>query len=735
MTADCELPTANFSTMKPTIIITLTVLWLTISSYGQNPVIQSCIAQVRSDSILATLEHLQGYGTRYTLVDNRKVIATWLMNKFLFYGYSDVKIDSFQIVYNWTGIGDTTLWQYNVICTLQGSVAPGEICIIGGHYDSYCDNDPFTHAPGVDDNGSAVAATLEAARVMKLMNYQSESTIRFILFAGEELGYWGSKYQVTKSAEAGEDIRLMMNMDMIAFNPDSLDEVYLFRYKGAESAFLLASGAFQDYTNLTVIDGPFESQQRSDSYSYWQNGFQATWALEYKFNDYYHTVDDVVSNCNIGYCKEITRGAIATMMEMQIQPFPKVIKAQSSVDNITISWSSNGTSHLKGYRIYRSENDSAGFVQINSALVADTFYHDQTVETKKNYYYYVSLVNDSLHESVPSRIVHGARFGFTDTLLLVACLKDIETTHDSIVQFYTSVLDTIPFLWFDLNKDHPLTLGTLSQYRNLLWVTNSLYFDNITDQVSRDLETFFENHGNMMFAGFLPSRFLANNTGYPLKIPDNSLFSHYFRIDSVNKKSLSLMYRAYPDEERYDTLCVDPAKNMKSGYPGELYNIEVFTPVPGGNPIYRFDSKYDSATPQGSQQNKIVGMEYMGDDFKTILLSFPLYYIDTADARRLMKHVITNKFVNPLGVPEKQYFSNLNLQIFPNPSSSFITVSLKVNYSGSTLSIFNLNGQEILRQTIFETKTQIDISHLPSGIYIVRVMNEREVKVGKIVKE
>lgn len=168
------------------------------------------------------------------------------------------------------------------------------------------------------------------ARVMKLLNYQPESTIRFILFAGEEMGFMGSKFQAGKSKQTGEDIRFMFNMDMIAYNPDSLNQVYLFRYDGSESAFELASGAFQQYTGLEVSTGPADFLHRSDSYIYWQNGFQATWAFEYDFNDYYHSANDLVSNCNLAYCAEVTRGVMAGILEMQYRPFPQGLKAHSS---------------------------------------------------------------------------------------------------------------------------------------------------------------------------------------------------------------------------------------------------------------------------------------------------------------------------------------------------------------------------------------------------------------------
>jgi hypothetical protein len=725
--------------MKSLFTSFIVALLITMSARSQNPFIQNCINQVQPDSIQATLEQLQGFGTRYALADNRKEVANWIAGKFLQYGYSDVKLDSFQALVNYPGAGDTVIWHYNVVCSVAGTSAPGEVCIIGGHCDSYADPDPFLLAPGADDNGSAVAATLETARVMKLMGVQPESTVRFILFAAEEIGYLGSHYQASQSKEKNEDIRLMFNIDMIAFNPDSLKMVYLFRYKNVESAFNIASDVYLAYTDLSVFTGPPEFEYRSDSFTYWNYGFSSTWAFEYDFNDYYHSEADVVSNCNLEYCAEVTRGALATIMEMQYRPFPPGIVSSSSSDNVTIRWSPTVNVHLRGYNVYRSENDTAGFGQLNTTLVIDTFYVDQAVEPGKEFFYYVKLVNDSLQESSASNTVRGVKFAFTDTLLVVACMKGTQTTPDSTLQFYASVLDSIPYRWFDMNQSNPLTLGTLSKYRNTLWVVNSLEYDKITDEAVDDLGVFFENGGNMMYAGFSFSRFINGGIGYPYDHAEGSVGSKYFKVDSAFKTINSYMYQAYPAGEGYDTLRVDPDKTMKPGYPGELYNIEVFAPLPGGTPIYRFDSHYDPGTTQGSQQDKVVGLEFMGQDFKTILLSFPLLYLDTVDARKLMNYVMKYKFGNPTGIPSMTN-DKLQMMNWPNPFIEQNTVKYFLDEpSEVTLQIVNSTGQTVT--SIYdgfrlkgEHSYQWDAKGLPPGIYFILIKTEGKIGVSKAIK-
>ena len=77
-----------------------------------------------------------------------------------------------------------------------------------------------------------------------------------------------------------------------------------------------------------------------------------------------------------------------------------------------------------------------------------------------------------------------------------------------------------------------------------------------------------------------------------------------------------------------------------------------------------------------------------------------------------------------------------NLSIYPNPTQSTISIELPNTSSISTLlTLSKINGQEVFTSPIMESKTEIDISHLPAGIYIVKVCNDKNVMVQKLIKE
>jgi hypothetical protein len=139
-------------------------------------------------------------------------------------------------------------------------------------------------------------------------------------------------------------------------------------------------------------------------------------------------------------------------------------------------------------------------------------------------------------------------------------------------------------------------------------------------------------------------------------------------------------------------------------------------------------------------QDKAVGLEYMGDDFKTILLSFPLYYLDTADARKLMKYVMKEKFTHPVGItpPETtgKYPGFVN---YPNPFTSETTLAFSLNQASEvTLTIYNIQGKEVsvpVRRRFDKGPNTIKFSsgNLPSGIYQAVLQTPVSVLSGKIL--
>ena len=102
---------------------------------------------------------------------------------------------------------------YNVIAEIPGTdpVLKNEVVLLGAHLDSW------HSATGATDNADAVAAAIEAMRMLKAVGAQPKRTIRLALWGGEEEGLLGSKAYVERhlknDAAARDAIAVYLNDD------------------------------------------------------------------------------------------------------------------------------------------------------------------------------------------------------------------------------------------------------------------------------------------------------------------------------------------------------------------------------------------------------------------------------------------------------------------------------------------------------------------------------------------
>ena len=189
---------------------------------------------------------------------------------------------------------------------------------MGAHYDNYsADSDPFTLAPGANDNASGVAAVMEMARIIRKERLRPKHTFRFVAFAAEELGLHGSLYQAGKSAAQGDKITMMINYDMISYLEDPsvtpwlvniihYDNSEALRNKAAE--LCAVNSTLASYSDNTSFN-------QSDSYAYFLNGFKALFFHQSGIDSTYHTTGDRSSVCNFDYCREIVKASFALVVD------------------------------------------------------------------------------------------------------------------------------------------------------------------------------------------------------------------------------------------------------------------------------------------------------------------------------------------------------------------------------------------------------------------------------------
>jgi Peptidase family M28/Dockerin type I domain len=253
------------------------------------------------DSLYAYDARLQAFHTRYVSTDSLVAASNWVLNKFLSFGYTDVRFETFYY-YGYP--------LRNVICTKPGTVEPNKIIVVGAHYDSFNqDSDPLIFAPGADDNGSGTAAVLEMARV--LQNVNLKKTVIFAAFSAEEVGLVGSAYMASNLRNQGADLEFMLNFDMIGYTDDAIPDVTLFSGPVRVYADVLAAAATRVTDLIPVYAG---AALNSDHASFVDQGYDATYAQEGDFNNpgWHHNIDST-SRMNFPYMTKVVKMAAAAL--------------------------------------------------------------------------------------------------------------------------------------------------------------------------------------------------------------------------------------------------------------------------------------------------------------------------------------------------------------------------------------------------------------------------------------
>lgn len=100
----------------------------------------------------------------------------------------------------------------NVVATIPGKKIPNEKIVVCGHLDSW------DLATGATDNGLGSFAILDMARTFKKLNLQTDRTVEFVMFMGEEQGLLGSRAYVeqAKKDKSISQVKYVFNFDMAA---------------------------------------------------------------------------------------------------------------------------------------------------------------------------------------------------------------------------------------------------------------------------------------------------------------------------------------------------------------------------------------------------------------------------------------------------------------------------------------------------------------------------------------
>ena len=354
--------------------------------------IDSLLNLVSEDSLHAWVQRLQDFQTRYSYSDSIGKARDWLRHKFLSFGIDSVWLHHFN--------HDSDQW--NVVAAVEGTARPDRVIVVGGHYDSVVygpGTNPYEWAPGADDNASGTVATLEMARIVA--QNPLPITVIFAAFAQEEQGLIGSDYLAQYLHNQNTALELMINSDMISYNPNLSSDVRIYGDPTAMDYINLMMEVADTYTYLNPVY--MNQAPNSDHYSFYQWGYDAIMAHEpyVQYHNTYHSDYDVVDSLDFPYLKEAVGLCLATALAAGNSPSPvQNLRAMDAGDGeaLYLSWSENHPAEdVVSYSVYFG-TASGYYDSIHQVTcTCDTL---RNLEENVTYFMTVTAVNANGYESV-----------------------------------------------------------------------------------------------------------------------------------------------------------------------------------------------------------------------------------------------------------------------------------------------------------------------------------------------
>lgn len=323
----------KFDCMKPIILVVFSFIFsLGLSAQTYNPFYGSIVLNTSSSNILNDLTSFESFGTKELGTKALQITENWIATRYQKMGYTDVVLQPF------THNNKTS---NNIIVTKTGTIYPNTYLIIDAHYDTI-------NGPGTNDNGTGTILLMELARL--LQNVDTEYSIKFIHFSGEEKGLIGSKYYVNNTVITQNiDIKLVFNIDevggvagmtntTVVCESDQRDPKSNNAASSAATAIL--AQCMQLYSNLNA---EISYAYSSDYIPFEAVGEIITGLYERNVSPVNHTINDNLANMDPDYTFEVVKGALGAVLQFAVA-YDGTLSGQgdSSFDS-TIGISPNST--------------------------------------------------------------------------------------------------------------------------------------------------------------------------------------------------------------------------------------------------------------------------------------------------------------------------------------------------------------------------------------------------------
>ena len=366
----------------------------------EDPGIREMLDQVNMDSLEATVQHLQDYGSRIWDSDNAFAASDWIASRMEALGL-EVEQQPFYAS-TWMGSGNAAP---NVIGIQRGTLYPDTYVVCGSHFDSFSYEAMFGGgpAPGADDNATGVASVLESARIMT--QYEFEYSIIYCAYGCEEMGLYGSEAYASRCQQEGMDIIGYFNNDMNGYlygDQIHIDCIYPNSVEPIGTYYMNVGEVY--YPELPIRHVNF-NEGDSDHTSFNNHGYMGIYPFEdyQNYSPYIHTPNDLIGTSvnsfemsrqycqmNIACLAEIANpmGEMPQVYCNPVRNFEILTPVTKEMTTIWMGWDApeeGSTGELERFEVYR---DNA----LIATLENDIYTYQDTITVGAQAEYYILAV-------------------------------------------------------------------------------------------------------------------------------------------------------------------------------------------------------------------------------------------------------------------------------------------------------------------------------------------------------
>lgn len=319
-----------------------------LSAQTYNSYYGDIVANTSSSNVLNDLTTFESFGIKRVGTSALATTENWITSRYQSLGYTDVMLQPFTY-----SAGTSN----NIIITKTGTVYPNTFIIIDAHYDTI-------NGPGTNDNGTGTVLLLELARLLK--DVDTEYSIKFIHFSGEEDGLIGSNYYVNNTViPQNMDIELVFNIDEVGGVAGMTNNTIVCERDQRNNPQSNNAASSAATTVLATCMGLYSNLNTEISYAYASdyipfenNGEVITGLYEKNVSPVNHTANDNLANMDPVYAYEVIKGALGAALQFAVA-YDNTLNVSNDSLDASISMFPNPTKNV--LNINKSSDASVNF--------------------------------------------------------------------------------------------------------------------------------------------------------------------------------------------------------------------------------------------------------------------------------------------------------------------------------------------------------------------------------------